>query len=792
MRWLWAVITLVLCASVSFAQQLQGRVTSEGEEPVPFATLRVLNTEEVSIADSIGRYSIFLPKGTFSIEIRSVGYASQIAEVQMNDSPMQKDFALRLKANSLDETVVTANRNEQGLSSIPASVTLLSAEKLHDSRTWKLEDLQALVPNYQYAELGVGYQQMQSIRGISVFSENPSVATYIDGVAALDVSANGLQFADVERIEVLRGPQGTLYGRSAMGGVISIISKKPTAKPSGHFEASIGNQGLQRYAFGYKMPVVKNRLFSGFSGQYQKQFGFYTNDLSDKMSFDGVPLKGTPEDGQRMGDAESFYGNFDLKWLINDKWDIALNVKAQLDQSTGPSMYYQAVENEQTAVNDPYKMAVNSLGSHRRSLTNSSLVINHRHQRFSFISVSAYQHVLQTYTNIDQDLFPYNLATGSTFHDHVGDAMPQHVFSQELRFMSPASAKRLTWTAGAYFFHQQYYKRFATQYERLALLFGEVPGLQVSQNDERNWGLAAFGQAAYRVKQKWEFTLGARLDQEFRSSTLARFRMDSIGQRTYTLEEQERNANFQSLSPKAAISYSISRQHGLYLSYSRGFRAGGINTASNTTGYETYAPEYSDNAELGYRFRSDNGRYAVNTSLFYLFWTDLQLDLRTDNGIYVMDNIGNVQAFGFEIEAQAKPIRNLMTDVSIGFNHSRYQDFEFLNQNIKGNRTILAPPVTVFLAAQYQFDLPKKIALVLRGEWRYMGEQYFDLINTIRQPGYSLFNARLEARYRRVGLAFWIQNITDRHYITYAMPGYFRYTVINRPRAFGVTLNVNF
>jgi iron complex outermembrane receptor protein len=792
MRWLWAIITLLWCAPGSFAQQLQGRVTSQSNEPIPFATLRVLNTEVVSIADSTGRYSMSLPNGTFSIEIRSVGYASQIAPVQINNSPLQKDFALRLKANSLDETVVTANRNEQGLSSIPSSVTLLSAEKLHDSRTWKLEDLQALVPNYQYAELGVGYQQMQSIRGISVFSENPSVATYIDGVSALDVSANGIQFSDIERIEILRGPQGTLYGRSAMGGVISIITKKPTAKSSGHFEASIGNQGLQRYAFDYKMPILKNRIFSGFSGQYQKQFGFYTNDLSDKRSFDGLSLKGTPEDGQRMGDAESFYGNFHLKWLINEKWDIALNVKAQLDQSTGPSMYYQAVENEQTAVNDPYKMAVNSLGSHRRSLTNSSLAVNHRHQKFSFISVSAYQHVLQTYTNIDQDLFPYDLATGSTFHDHVGDAMPQHVFSQELRFMSPASAKRLTWTAGAYFFHQQYDKRFATQYERLALLFGEVPGVQVSQNDERNLGAAAFGQAAYKVKEKWEFTVGLRYDAEFRSSTLARFRIDSIGQRTYTLAQQQRDAQFQSLSPKAAVSYALNRQHGLYLSYSRGFRAGGINTASNTIGHETYAPEYSDNIELGYRFQSENGKYAVNTSFFYLYWTDLQLDLRTDNGIYVMDNIGNVQAFGFEIEAQAKPISNLTTDVSIGFNHSRYQDFQFLDENIKGNNTILAPPVTAFVAAQYQFNLPKKVALVLRGEWRYMGEQYFDLINTIRQPGYSLFNARVEVRYSKVGLGFWIQNIADQQYITYAMPGYFRYTVINRPRAFGATLNITF
>lgn len=652
--------------------------------------------------------------------------------------------------------------------------------------------MRGLVPNYQYADLGVGYQQMQAIRGISVFSENPSIATYIDGVNALDVSANGMQLIDIERIEVLRGPQGTLYGRNAMGGVLNIITKQPTAKPGGFVEVSLGNQGLQRYAVGLKIPLVKDKLFAGVSGQYQKQFGFYFNDLSDKMSFDGVPLKGTAEDGQRMGDEESFYGNIFLKWLPSSKWKIVLNVKAQRDQSTGASMYYQAVENEAVAVKNPYKMAVNSLGSNSRSIVNTSLAANYYHSKFSFVSVSAYQYILQAYKNIDQDLFPYDLATGATYDKNVGDPMPQRVVSQEFRFSSAPSAKRVTWTAGTYLFYQQYNKRYAATYEKLALLFGERPGTKVSQTDDENSGAAVFGEATYHLKKKWEFTIGLRYDFESRSTLVGKFDIDSANHKTYTVPLNKRSKSFHALSPKAVVSYKLNANHHLYISYSRGFRAGGINTSSKVSGYETYKPEYSDNAELGYKFNSANNQYSLQSSFFYLYWHDLQLDLRTDGGVYVINNIGNVQSLGFEIEATAKPVKNLLADVSIGYNHSRYQNFNFLGQNIKGNKTIMAPAVTLFTGLQYLAELPKQFGILVRGECRYMGEQYFDLINSIKQPGYALLNARVELKYKSVGLSLWIQNIANKKYIAYAMPGYFRYTILNRPRQYGATLNLNF
>jgi outer membrane receptor protein involved in Fe transport len=123
------------------------------------------------------------------------------------------------KTIELEEVMVTANKREESIVKVNTSITSLSAKKLEDTRTWGLSGLSALVPNYNYQELGVSFQQIQAIRGIQVFSENPAVSTYIDDVNNIDILANGFAFTDIERIEVLRGPQGTLYGRNEYSGV---------------------------------------------------------------------------------------------------------------------------------------------------------------------------------------------------------------------------------------------------------------------------------------------------------------------------------------------------------------------------------------------------------------------------------------------------------------------------------------------------------------------------------------------------------------------------------------------
>jgi iron complex outermembrane recepter protein len=773
------------------AQVVRGRVLTAEGSAISQAKLHVLNTSLLGSSDSLGQYAIAMPSGTQTLLIEATGFATETATLTLVVDTIM-DIVLLPAGIKLDAVVITANKIEERLIAAPGSVTSLSAAQVAATRTLEISNLSGIVPNYQYGNLGVRYQQQVAIRGISVFSEDPATATYIDGVNALDISANGWQLFDIERIEVLRGPQGTLYGRNAMGGVINIVTRKPTNKTVGFAESSIGNQGLQRFGGGLRVPLRKDKLFLGLSAQGQRQFGFYTNDLSDKLTFLHDSLKGTPEDGARMGDEDSYYGNLSLKWVVGAKDMLQVNLKAQHDRSFGASMYYQAVENDSLALSRPYVMAVNDLGSNRRTVANGSVAWTHDFGGMALNYTAALQHVLQAYDHVDQDLWALDYASGSSFRKEVGDAYPQTVLSQELRLNSADKGHRLSWTAGAYAFHQVYAKQYATVYKRLALLFGQEPGVEVSKTHLQNTGVAAYGQVSYKLHPRLTVTGGLRLDYEYRKTTNAKFRVGDDGHWDYTLADTSLGKSYGALSPKVVVQHVVAPNHHAYLSYGRGFRAGGINMFTTLPGYQYFAPEYSDNFEVGYKAATPSNRLMVTGAVFLLWWQNLQLDLNPAVGVWVKDNIGDVRSMGAELECSAKPLPGMQIDGSFGYNRSQYLGFDYLGTEIKGNHTILAPRTTGYLGVQQLLPLSPSLGLLLRGEVRHIGHQYFDLVNTIAQPAYQLLNGSLGLETGKVHLSVWMQNILDATYITYAMPGYFRYTLLNRPRTMGITLGTNF
>lgn len=790
----WHKLVLLFCSCCCFqvilAQNVKGTVFDKEQQPIAGATVQLLNSVQHLSTDNKGQFNLTLPKGKYTVWVSAQGFISLTDTFSVDSQTAELTFTLIQSLNELEEIVVTANKHEETALQSPIALTSLSADKISATRTWDLSNLVALVPNLQYADLGVSYQQQIAIRGISVFSETPSVATYIDGVNSLDVAANGLQLMDVERIEILRGPQGTLYGRNAMAGVINIITKQPTNTTKAFGEISIGNQGLQRYGFGIKTPLVKNKLFFGLSGQYQYQNGFYTNDLSDKTTFLHQPLAGVPEDGVRMGDQASWYGNLFLKYLISSKLNLTVNSKIQYDRSIGASAYYQAVENNETAMEDPYKFAVNRLGTNNRMVSNNSLALTYDHTKFRFFSTSAFQYVLQAYDGIDQDVYPYDLATGSTYRKKLGDPYPQSVFSQELRFSSPAGNSKWRWTSGIYGFVQDYDKRYAAVYQDLSLFFGIQPGTQISKTDQLNSGIAAFGNVDYNLK-KWTFTVGLRFDYENRKTEVARYYLDEDGTKDYDIPDTLLNSNFNAFSPKIALKYTFSKNHIIYTSYSRGFRAGGNNMFSGAK-YTGYLPEYSNNYEIGYKIEFWKQKARITTSIYYLDWKNMQLDMQPESGVWIVDNVGNAYSYGLELEANMKPVLGMDIDIAVGTNNAHYGNFLYLGENIAGNRTILAPVYTLMTGIQQILPISKKVNLFLRAEYRSIGKQYFDLVNSIEQPAYHIVNARIGATYKGFGLFIWGQNLTNTLYLTYAMPGYFKQALVNRPRSFGMTLNYNF
>jgi iron complex outermembrane receptor protein len=782
----WASLLFVVHAT---AQTINGRLIDHQFNPIPNAKVEVLNSVQTTTSNESGFFKLSFPKGIYFIKTTAPLFNINTSKIEILDSSVAIVIQLQPSTKELETVVVTATKREESNITIPIAVTSLSAEKVNTQHIWELEHLAALVPNLQYANLGVGYQQQIAIRGISVFSETPSIATYVDGVNALDIAANGMRLIDIDRIEILRGPQGTLFGRNAMGGVINITTKQPGNTTNAQSEISIGNQGLKRFSFGVKTPLVNQKLFLGIAGQFQELHGFYKNDLTSKTDFLHQPLAGTAEDGKRMGDETSWYGSMYLKYLHNEKLSIVFNSKFQYDYSTGASAYYQAAENSEIALNTPYTMAVNKLGSNSRWVSNSSIAITADQKKFRIISTTAYQYILQAYKGIDQDLYPYDLGTGYSFQTKLGDAYPQGVFSQELRFTSPSKNSQLKWTTGMYFFCQDYNKRYATVYEDLALFFGLQPGTEIYKTDQLNTGVALYGNADYTFKKKWTLNIGLRFDYEHRKSDVARYYSLANGEKSFSVPDTTLRSHFQAASPKVSLQYSFSEKQNIYISYSRGFRAGGNNMFSRGK-YAQYLPEYSDNVELGHKFSAFKNRLTINSCLFFLYWQNMQLDMQPEPGVWIINNVGKAMSYGLEVELNAKPVKGLEVDMALGVNNSRYGNFNFLGQNIKGNHTILAPLYTFTLGAQQTVPISKTLSMSVRAEYRSIGKQYFDLTNTIHQPAYHLLHLQAALLHKHFSFAFWCQNVTNTKYLTYAMPGYFKNALINRPRMYGGTLTI--
>jgi iron complex outermembrane receptor protein len=735
-----------------------------------------------------------------NFKMRFKGIISAIGILLSGSSVYAQTIIDTTKTKQLEEVIVTANKREESIIKVNTSITTLSAKKLEDTRTWGLSGLSALVPNYNYQELGVSFQQIQAIRGIQVFSENPAVSTYIDDVNNIDILANGFAFTDIERIEVLRGPQGTLYGRNAMGGVININTKKPTNTTNGFAETSFGNLGLQRYSAGVKTPLIKDKLFFGLNGLYQTQDGFLKNDITGTTATD-VSLN-----GKTVGGEKNLYGNMYLKWLASKRFQLTLNLKGQQDKSDN-SGFMVSQFTDTGAFANPDKINLARIQRHERTVLNTSLVAKYFADKFTLTSISALQSIAFGFKDLD---FPgiYH----SYYDGQIGELLPpQKVWSEELRINSNSDSK-FQYTAGLYAFTQKGYEPTTnTRYELSdaeATAFGLQKGsFLINRNRSNNFGIAGFGEMSYLLTNKLKATVGLRYDYENREAIFNGFG-DAVlfnGVVTELKPNITASGNYSALSPKFSLSYAINELSNVYATYTRGFRAGGINASSLPAGVrQTFDPEYSNNYEIGYKSFLLNKRLSIGASAFLIQWKDLQFYNLVAPFTYARENVGDAQSMGLELEVSAIPAKGLQLDGNFGINPTEYKGFDLKRVNfgtgvetttgIGGNKLSNAPSHTIFLGAQYEYAINKKLKAVIRGEIRNLGKQYTDIQNKIEQPSYTLLNSRIGLTYDKYSLFVWGQNLTNERFLAYGNPdsSFGRQARIAQPRTFGITLSAKF
>ena len=768
------------------AQSITGVVQNEKGNPIDGATISILNNSMQTISNQKGYFSFDeLKNGKYTLSIKSLGYAEISKEININAINNSKSTAIKFiliaSTNQLDEVVVTAEKKEELLQKIPASITALNAKQINAFGLWNTKEITGIIPNLYSADPGDN-RDVNSVRGIATSSYDPTVATYIDGVNQFSLDTYIPTLFDVERIEVLRGPQGTLYGRNAMGGVINIITKQPNNASSGFADISVGNYNQQRITAGFKTPLIKDKLFFGASILSNKRDGYYTNEFT-QSSYDNQ---------------NGLSGNYFLKYIVSSCWDINLNFKHLANENQGP---FPLVFGTEEALNNPYRLNQNSITTMKDKTSNSSLTIRYTGSGFNFSSQTAYQQNYRYYTNpIDGDFSPIDAI--SVINNYGSKWNNNKVLTQDFKFTSaPSSNSKLKWTAGAFLFYQDAPVKQATRFgiDANLMMIGDSLFSIINTSTTLKKGFAIYGQATYALSDKLNMSFGLRNDYENQTqSILGEYQRDPSPELYTTTSDTLGRTNFNALSPKLSLDYQVNNNSLWYGSYSKGFRAGGLSPLSSDPSQPPlvgYLPEYSNNFETGIKNNWLNNKLILNIALFYTKVTDAQVpSLILPDAITITKNTGQLSSKGLEAELMFIPTKGVLLQYAFGTTSASYDKLEIASQgasvNLAGKRPIFTPSSTSLLAAQYSFPVSSELQIMLRGEWKYIGTTYFDLANNIQQSPYHLLNAKLGIEYKKTALSFWAKNLAGAKYISY---GYdFGAVHLGDPAIFGTSFSYKF
>ncbi|MEM8984636.1 MAG: TonB-dependent receptor [Pseudomonadota bacterium] len=765
--------------------QIGGTVTDQSTgSPVVGARIRVLNRTTQALTDTAGQFTLgALPRGPITLRVERDGYAALIRRVTVGRAA---DLTLELRPSSAalpEEIVVSANRQEESLQQVPASISRIDADTINDLQLRSHRDLPTLSGNLSAADFGAGDGINFSIRGITSLTFDPSVVVYIDGINQFDIYSSIESLNDVESIEILKGPQGTVFGRNALGGVINIRTRQPTREWRANVGVTAGNYNLARVDASASGPLIDDRLLLSVSGVYSDQDGFYTNGI-DGSNFNGERNQGV---------------NAALTYRAGERWSTTLSGKHYERDVDG---YVPYAVSPEAARNDPFRTFQDSVGSVVIDLNQVALQTRFNGERINVSNVLSYQTSEYEINNVDIDFTPADI---NTFTRPIpGADNTARVLTNELQISSPATASGIRWLAGAYLFRQELPINQSIRNGAAAAAFDPTaPNTLFNFNESENEGFALFGQITWPLSDNVELTVGARYDEETRQNT-GRLEFAPDGAPPFVISPaQSREIDFDAVSPRVSLNWFAGENTNVYATYSRGNRIGGINNAIDPA-FLRFDPETSDNFEVGMKGSAREGRLNYALSAFFSTRDNIQTQV-FEPGVpgfnFITLSNGEGENLGLEVEADYLITDGLQVTYSLGLldaTYTRLQIPDFLtgvNQTLEDKDAIIAPTVTSNLVLEYVqplIGLSSDAQLEANLQWSYLGEQAFDFNNVNRQAGYSLFGAQVGVRYKRLGVHLWGQNLADEEYIQWSAPIGSAVAFLGAPRTYGVRINYEF
>lgn len=672
------------------------------------------------------------------------------------------------QAPVIEEVIVTAQQRAEVLSDVPIQVTALTAQAVADAGIRSTADVVAQIPNMTFDRGDTYRSNFITMRGLTqINNADPPIAFVLDGVPQTNQKQLGVNLFDIERIEVLKGPQGALYGRNAVGGAINVVTTPPRNEFEGFANASYANGDTYELSGGVSGALAPDKVLLRLSGSYKSSDGLVRND------FRGDRIDYIDHDWAVRG-----------RLILKPADAVTMDLRAEYGEFRGGSNAYAVVfsRDPNDFVNPQFNFPAFAEGDNLDVTGKFDYDMGFA----TLTSISAYSHFKQN-NRADLD-FRNPVRSPGGFLGlgfQVGQAQPVdlEIFSQELRLVS-RSDQPLRWLAGVYYLNTD--RRMVTR--AFIDLNGDPaafdnPALRIADNSEANDNnaYAAFAQVDYDLTDTLTLTGGLRYDEDRRDQT-------------NTITRAERKTSFDKLQPKVTLTWKPQDGRMAYATYSTGFRSGGFNAPNVRV--PVFAAETLENFEVGFKTqwldRSVNfngAAYVMKVDDYQYFYVDV------GSASQIIDTIPKVEIRGLELEAQARLAQGLDAAVALGLLDSEIKRSPFAGD--VGNKTPRTVPVSLNASIQYRRPLGDGVDGFGRLEYQHLGKKYWDADNASVQDSYDIVNARLGVEFGRYGFYAFGRNLLKAEYYTeFFQPKYSGLDVAigypGVPRTYGVEAKVKF
>lgn len=655
-------------------------------------------------------------------------------------------------------TVVEFKKTKENLAT--NSVSIVDSGFVNRHELQSITELTAVVPNFYMPEYGSKQNTPVYIRGVGAKTKGSAVGFYVDGIPHFENSSFDVDMSNIASVTVFRGPQGTLYGRNAIGGIINVSTVSPLTYQGTQFKLGYGSHNDALFQFSHYNKLGSKMGYS-VAGGYHYNDGFYRNMFTNRYV-------------DQLKDA---YGRVALVWLLDNKW--FLRVNSMLDYSNQGGYPYGKY-NRLTGETDPVNY--NRYSSYRRLLSTSGLNISYAGENISFSSQTAFQYIRDR-QGIDQDF-----TSNDTYF--VKNRLKQTMLSQEFMLKSNNSS-RYQWLWGAFAMTQHINNTVETQYITKDNAFPTHYRIPVN-------ALAIYHQSTIKLFSGFSFIAGLRWDYE--NSTLKYLRetyqLSTDGART-EVKNVNSSLHFNQITPKFALQYQDERNNNsYYFSVTRGYKAGGFNQTFQKEEETSFGPEYNWNYELGGKVHLLKDKLYAEAALYYIDWRQQQVNQTVPGVGNVIHNAGHSSSKGFELALNSSPLKNLSIALSYGYTYAKFIEYQkSAKLNYSGNMLPMVPRNTLSCSASYAL-YPSSTSfidkIVLTAGLTGIGKIYWAEDNEVAQNFYALLNAKISITSGIFTWECWGKNITDTHYNTYCFKSSADYAQVGKPAYFGTSLLVKF